>query len=194
MHCRGPHFRRRCHKSGPAFWATALGRDHSGHDMWHLEKRPHVPLCFSQRFPRPNTSGRKVAPDVWVEVGKKTGMWLPSLELGGPVELARPSQAQARERATRPRVSPQADNLSGVAGSSKGARSEEVQPKSQWSPGIVHSTPTDTNEVSVRDSSFQPSLCLCPPCSLFSNVLPPLPVCLFWFCSPFKAHILCRDF
>ena len=49
----------------------------------------------------------------WAEVGKKNRMWPPSLELGGPVELARPSQAQARVLATWPRVSPQADNLSG---------------------------------------------------------------------------------
>lgn len=53
----------RCNKSGPAFWGIALGRDHSGRDMWHLEKSQHFPLCFSQRFPAPLTF-----------LG---GMWLP---------------------------------------------------------------------------------------------------------------------
>lgn len=77
-----------CNKSGPTFWGTALQRDHSGHDMWHLEKSQHFPLCFSQRlFPSKHfweeggsclifPLGLSRTGQRW---GKTAKVWLPSL-------------------------------------------------------------------------------------------------------------------
>lgn len=79
----------------------------------------------------------------------------------------------------------------GAARSKEGAGSKEGQPKSQMvSPDRALNT--QGYELSIcKDPYFQLSLCLHAHGSLFSNVLPGLQVCLFWFCSSSKAWILC---
>lgn len=213
IHCGGHHLLCQRNKSGPAFWGIALGRDQSGRDMWHLEKSQHVSLFFSQRFPVPLPSflggmglllnlplGRE---QNWAGVGRDSsgvaatpgGQFLLELRT---VKLARPS----------PGTSQRADHCGqgcahklitcqkGEKEAIKEHTLRKANPIAKWSPWTIHSTPTDTNELSVRDSCFQPSLGLCSHGSLFSNV-PPFHVCLFWSCSSSKVyllHIFCVPF